>query len=171
MLLLLVVVLFAGIFAARMIPSYAVQRTRRDAGALREVLTRIRQAFDSQYHVQPSWDPGAVPSSALDELFQRGLLPDGKPIDPTIPPELWNTGSWTWIITENMATHSSFESSDHDSSTGFVASWSAGTPDTFAATDSLFFPSQDSSAFDDYPGQNRLGERLATAGASVLIVR
>lgn len=171
MILLMLALIFAGLIAARLLPSMAIQKERGDETTLRSNLSQLRQAFDTMARINPSWDPGTGASNAIASLVQAGLFQNLNPSDPTFPPHIWNTGSNTWVLAGNLATRTSFEAVDNDSTANFVASWSRGTPETIAATDSAFFPSRDSSQFDDYPGQNRLGEVLGTMGASLRIDR
>jgi len=52
----------------------------------------------------------------------------------------------------------------------FCASWSAKPGETFVSTDTYFFPGQSDTSYDDYPGQNKFGNMLATTGGSICII-
>lgn len=171
MILLLLALSVGGLIAAKIIPILAVQQERESESLLRANLSQMRQAFDLMARTKPGWDPGLSAPNAIASLVQAGMYREPQPWDPTFPRYLWNQGSNTWILAGNIATRASFEATDNDPSSNFVASWSRGTPETVAATDSTFFPSRDSSQYDDYPGQNRLGEVLGTIGASLRIDR
>jgi len=177
MLALLVSLVVFGLIAMRLLPNLAVQVQRQDESSLKQTIARIREAVDMVHVASSTFDPGGtfdqmtVASSAIASLIRFGLLPS-HPTDGTIPGYAWGTGSNTWVVIENWASNTSFQivaSDPNDPTKQLPASWSNGTPDTVATVTRTFFPSQQTTAFDDYPGQNKLGNILETGGASLEI--
>lgn len=177
MLALLVSLVVFGLISMRLLPSLAIQVQRQDEESLRHTIARMREAIDTVHVASSTFDPNSVfdsysvATSAIASLIQFGLLP-GHLSDMTIPGYQWGFGSNTWNVIENWASNTSFQivaSDPNDSTKQLPASWSQGTPDTVATVTQKFFPSQQTTEFDDYPGQNKLGNILDSGGASLEI--
>jgi|GEM_PF-2927233 len=173
MLTLLIVMMVGGLIAARLIPSYEVQQQRQSDLQLKFSLAQIRQAFDLKRQASPSYNPSLDTPAAilqvLRDLTRENYLRSESLQDMTVPQYSWgvSVNQSYWKGTGNIASNTSFE--DDDTSTGFLASWTVGTSDTRAASDTTFFPSKDTAVFDDYNGQNKLGKILSNTGNSIMI--
>lgn len=179
MIALLVSLAVFGLVTARLMPNLAVLNQREDEIQLRETIARIRNACDVARIASSAFDPNGtldsitVADNLIASLVKVGLLPD-HPADKTIPGYQWGSGSNTWMIIQNLASNTSFQimvPDPDDSSKQIPASWTQSTPDTVATVTTKSYPSQQSGDFDDYPGQNKLGNLLETGGASLEITR
>ncbi|MEW5993902.1 MAG: hypothetical protein AB1744_05855 [Candidatus Zixiibacteriota bacterium] len=178
--LALVIAIAVGSFAAsRLIPEGPTLTDRRQQSDLRFVLGQIRNGSDLLLRVDPSHvislpDRAAIVSH-LRELASRNLLPRHNPKDPTIPEFQWGTDPVRlyWVangsngILGNRSFNSSFESAVPPTAGEIVASWGA-VFGTTAGTSTYLLDDPD---VDDYQGQNKVGNRLASGGWSMQITR
>ena len=164
---LMVVVAAGGMLAMQFIPSKTIVTTREKAIELKMNLGIIRQAFDMEHMMNPSYSPDlSSPTSIkqeLQHLVDSNLLRKADIKDPTISNYLWNiNANYYWQSRDNIPFNTSFEKLNSDDS---VASWVLIT-NTKAEASDLYL---DSSEVDNYPNQNKLGKILRTSGKSLKI--
>lgn len=176
LLLLLVVLIIGGIVAARLLPNEELISRRNHESSLNTEISQIREAFDLMKVASPTWKPwddfvqdhSDAPASialVLQFLGSSGYLLDGKPADPTVMKHRWGTATDKvfWKVSSNLASNSSFQIKIEGQ-----AGWDWSQTDTVAATDTVFLNDM---RVDDYPFQNKLGNLLGKAGASLKITR
>ena len=174
--LVLIIMAWVGGIASRLVSNAEVQQTRKSEEALKVSLAEIRHSFDVREIASPGFDPDLSNMSSirleLASLQNQRFLHAASVFDLLIPAFQWNsTDSHYWRGVGNISANSSFESEalPDPTKSEIVASWSFGTPDTIAASDTKYFPSQNSEAFDDYHRQNKLGRKLRGHGSSLRI--
>lgn len=176
MLVLLAALLVGGIMASKLLPKQEVQAQRRSEQELRTTIAEIRQAFDLKEFVAGSFIPDlstpAKINAVLKQLETENFLRNASMTDSTMFAGQWINNTF-WVGTSNIPFNTSFEGSAPLDITKneFLASWSLGTPDTIAASDTTFWPSRDSDKFDDYSGQNKFGKIMQINGASMKLTR
>jgi len=176
MLMLLVALGVAGMIAGRVLPRQEVIAQKAAEDSLRVNLAEIRQAFDLKTLVDGTFNPDlSTPEKirqTLEGLKNDKLLRSDELDDPTMFSSSWNTGTMTyWLGVPNFLFNTSLESSLPPAPSEVVSSWSCATTDTSAATDTTFWPSSNSSEFDDYKGQNKMGKKLTIFGSSLKITK
>ena len=179
MLILLVVLTTAGVVAGKVLPSFETQAKNRNEGETRTNLSQIRAAFDLKRLKDPGFPLAGLGTrakinAALKTLQEEGYLSNASITDSTVQGFRWDTDdSLFWKATGNISSNTSFESTTppDPALSEIVSSWSFGTLDTFAATDTKFFPSKNSNVFDDYEGQNKLGSFFSASGSSLKLTK
>ncbi len=180
MLSLLVILVFLGLAASYLLPEAETLEVRTKETELKATLADIRMALDLKtlasnpyFLATTSQVPWSMIETELASLAAKGYLRSAKLADPGVPGYMWLNGSHAWQVRQNIPNNNSFESliAPNIASNEFVASWSRKPGETFVATDTEFFPGQADTAYDDYPGQNKFGNVLATSGQSIRITR
>lgn len=193
MIILLATIVIGAVIAAQVIPNQVTILRRADESQLKVSLAQIRQAIDLDRRLaerspcNPAFaslaiDPTnpAYVEGYLNALADSGLLRQRGLRDPLVFGMAWGTQTTSvfWQARLNLL-HSigtptgSFEAGTvYDSGIGTITplGWkNVLDPTSSVATLSTDTPSVSSTEFDDYPGQNKMGNPLEDSGTSLRI--
>lgn len=173
MIIMLLMFVVGGIVASQVLPSYILEKNRTDEKHLRATMSRIRQAFDLRVAIDPNFPPSNYTAQdVMNVLVTSSFFPRSLATDSTMSWYSWNVGANSWVLVNNVASNTSFEDiiTGGPDPTWTLATWSKGTQDSVATTDT-FYPGKNTMMYDDYYGQNKFGKILTNTGFSLKLTK
>jgi hypothetical protein len=178
MLSLMVLVFLVGLGTTKLTPTHSRQEGTLRDHTLRTALAEIRQALEIKRFLNPLFIPDfSTPQKVFDELtalkLDRLLLSEAL-IDPTVPQKDWGKDkTYFWVPVINLIRNPSFESTlpPDPAKNECKPFWASSTFDTLVATDSVYYPSRNTSRFDEFPSQNKFGVFFAPRGHAIRVIR